>query len=157
MAVARRRDHDLHDLRIGCDLVEPQAVRESIAAFGDRYLDRVFTPDERRQSGDDPERLAGRFAAKEAVVKVLRPAPTEPVDLRDVAVLHDEHGAPTVVLSGTALVLADRQGLGTIAVSLSHERGLAMGTAVSRTRYSFRFGRWLATLLAWTTRPIPRP
>ena len=71
-------------MRVGLDLVSVDEVAESVRHFGDRYLTRVYTPHEiascRRRSGatDDPgalaaESLAARFAAKEAVMKVLRP------------------------------------------------------------------------------------
>jgi len=140
------------DLRLGCDVASADDVAASIATFGDRYLDRVFTWVERAESHDDPARLAARFAGKEAVLKVLRPRPTDAVGLHDVAVVHDDRGAPTVELSGGAARLAVEQGLGHVVISLSHERGVAVAIAacrVQRPRRSIFLG---VTLPLWITR-----
>lgn len=118
-------------IRTGTDLAAVEDVVDAVAAHGERYLDRVFTVRERADTGDDPERLAARFAGKEAVVKLLRPAPDQAIPLRDVAVVLDAAGAPTVELSGAAAALAESIGCGPIAISLAHERGLAVATAVA--------------------------
>jgi len=118
-------------IRTGADLAAVDDVVAGIAAHGERYLARVFTPRERSDVGDDPERLAARFAGKEAVLKLLRPARGEAVPLTDVAVVLDAAGAPVVELSGRAAELASAIGCGPVAVSLSHERGLALATAVA--------------------------
>ncbi|MDM7891619.1 holo-ACP synthase [Curtobacterium caseinilyticum] len=118
-------------IRTGTDLAAVDDVVAGIAAHGERYLARVFTPRERSDTGDDPERLAARFAGKEAVIKLLRPTRDEAVPLTDVAVVLDASGAPVVELSGRAAELAAAVGCGPVAVSLSHERGLALATAVA--------------------------
>ncbi|RPE82247.1 holo-[acyl-carrier protein] synthase [Curtobacterium sp. PhB137] len=118
-------------IRTGTDLAAVEDVVASISAHGERYLDRLFTVRERTDAGDDPERLAARFAGKEAVVKLLRPAPEQAIPLRDVAIVLDDRGAPTVELTGAAAALAESVGCGPIAVSLAHERGLAVATAVA--------------------------
>jgi len=118
-------------IRTGTDLAAVEDVVAGISAHGERYLDRLFTVRERTDAGDDPERLAARFAGKEAVVKLLRPAPDQAIPLRDVAIVLDDRGAPTVELTGAAAALADSVGCGPIAVSLAHERGLAVATAVA--------------------------
>jgi holo-[acyl-carrier protein] synthase len=120
-------------IRTGTDLAAVEDVVAGIDAHGERYLDRVFTARERADAGDDPERLAARFAGKEAVVKLLRPDPSDAVPLTDVAIVLDAVGAPTVELRGRAATLAAAIGCGEIAVSLSHERGLAIATAVALT------------------------
>lgn len=117
--------------RIGCDLAEVVPVAESIAVFGHRYLDRVFTPAERRQTADDPQRLAARIAGKEAVIKVLQPSRRDAIGFLDVEILADGRGVPQPRLSPRAQRLAARAGVGPIAVSLSHERDLALGAAVA--------------------------
>jgi holo-[acyl-carrier protein] synthase len=58
-------------LRVGIDLVQIEDIRESIAAYGERYLERTYTDEERRDCGGDPSHLAARFAAKEAALKAL--------------------------------------------------------------------------------------
>ncbi|OIH96242.1 holo-ACP synthase [Curtobacterium sp. MCBA15_001] len=122
-------------IRTGCDLASADDVRAGISAHGERYLSRLFTPRERADTGDDPERLAARFAGKEAVVKLLRPSRSDPVPLHDVAIVLDEHGAPVVELTGTAAELAAAAGIEDIAVSLSHERGLALASAVALSQH----------------------
>ncbi|WFR65999.1 hypothetical protein P9139_13060 [Curtobacterium flaccumfaciens] len=67
------------------------------------------------------------------MLKLLRPERSEAIPLTDVAVVHDDAGAPVVELTGRAAELAGAIGCDTIAVSLSHERGLAIATAVALT------------------------
>ncbi|MBN9606933.1 MAG: holo-ACP synthase [Actinomycetales bacterium] len=117
--------------RVGVDLADPAEIAASIARFGPRYLDRVFTPAERAHTGDAPERLAARFAAKEAVIKLLRLPADTAVVYREVEIVADAAGAPLVHLAPRLEALAAAQGLGPIAVSLSHERGLAAATALA--------------------------
>ena len=120
-------------IRTGTDLAAVEDVIAGIDAHGERYLSRVFTAAERADAGDDPERLAARFAGKEAVVKLLRPDRSDAVPLTDVAILLDAAGAPVVALRGRAAALAEAIGCDTIAVSLAHERGLEVATAVALT------------------------
>ncbi len=115
--------------RIGCDLADIDDVAHSISHFGDRYLDRVYTRTERQQTGDAPTRLAARFAAKEAVLKLLRT--TAGVAYRDIEVVNDADGAPQLHLSGRAEQIAQEQQIGPVAISLSHERGFALATALA--------------------------
>lgn len=113
---------------VGCDLAEVEAVAASIACFGERYLARVYSVAERNQTGEQPQRLAARFAGKEAVLKLLG---VDGLSLRQVEIVSADSGAPRVRLAGAAQASARRQGVGEIAVSLSHEGGLAMATAVA--------------------------
>jgi holo-[acyl-carrier protein] synthase len=115
--------------RIGCDLTDVNAVAESIATFGDRYLRRVYSATERAQTGEVPERLAARFAGKEAVLKVLRA--TAEIRYSEIEIVLDSAGAPVVRLAPRAQQQAADQRLGEIAVSLSHERGFALATAIA--------------------------
>jgi holo-[acyl-carrier protein] synthase len=120
-------------IRIGCDVHPISEIAESIELFGERYLARVFTPVERAQT-DGPmalERLAGRFAAKEAVLKVLRVPSTASVPWHAIEVRTGRNGVPYVVLSGTAQSMAQRQGISRIDISLSHDGGIAMAVAAA--------------------------
>ena len=125
-------------MRVGTDLVAVADVRASVARFADRYLERVYTPDELRDcrlpdGGHDAERLAGRFAAKEAALKALR-AGDAAIPWTAVEVARHPDGAPRMRLSGTAAALADRDGLGELAVSLAHEGGFATAVVVAGGR-----------------------
>ncbi len=114
--------------RVGCDLAEVAAVQSSIAVFGERYLRRIYSTDERSQTAERPERLAARFAGKEAVLKLLGVDGLSPAQ---VEIVNSPEGAPTVRLSAAAAASASAQGVGPIAISLSHEGGVAMATAVA--------------------------
>lgn len=117
--------------RVGSDLVSVVDVEGSIQAFGDRYLDRVYTQLELEQSSRSPERLAGRFAAKEAVTKLLRPERGTALPYRDIEVVTAPSGAPRVRLHGRAAELRQERGLSRIDLSVSHDRGIALATAVA--------------------------
>lgn len=120
-------------IRIGCDVHPISEIAESIELFGERYLARVFTPTERAQT-DGPmalERLAGRFAAKEAVLKVLQVPSTTAVPWHSIEVRTGRNGVPYVVLSGTAQSMAQRQGISRVDISLSHDGGIAMAVAAA--------------------------
>jgi holo-[acyl-carrier protein] synthase len=116
--------------RVGVDLVETEAVREAITVHGDRYLHRVYTDAERRDSGSDPVRLAARFAAKEATMKALDRG-DEPLPWRSIAVKRDASGSPSLVLEGPAAALARDRGIRSLAVSITHERAQAAAVVLA--------------------------
>lgn len=110
--------------RIGIDIVLVSEVEASMAAFGDRYLERVYTARELADSARAPARLAARFAAKEAALKALS-VDDRGIDPRNIEVVRGASGAPTLELSGSARDLARERGVDRLAVSLSHEGGYA--------------------------------
>jgi holo-[acyl-carrier protein] synthase len=107
--------------RVGIDLIDVADVGESIAAFGKRYLDRVFTPAERAECGGSVARLAERFAAKEATMKALGRG-DEALAWTAIEVTDGGDGRPVLALTGQAAELAARRGLRHSAVSLTHQR-----------------------------------
>lgn len=118
---------------IGTDLVEVSRVARTYERFGARFLERLFTPREREYCMariDFACALAGRFAAKEAVVKAL--SPTAPVGLayRDVAIRADGN-RPKVALTGVAAALAAERGVEEVMVTISHEKGYAVAFALA--------------------------
>lgn len=119
-------------LRIGIDTVEVAAVEAALAAHGDRYLQRVYTRREVADCGGSAERLAARFAAKEATMKVLR-AGAGGVPWPAVEVRRHPSGHTDLELSGAAAALASAAGLEELAVSLTHEAGLASAVVVAQT------------------------
>jgi len=116
---------------IGCDIHPVFNVVESIDVFGERYLARVFTPAERAASGEVPERLAARYAAKESVLKLLKVPAEVAVPWTDIEVASESSGAPLVVLHGRAAELAADLGITTIELTLSHDAGMAMAVAAA--------------------------
>jgi len=122
-------------LRVGVDLVRVADVTASIARFGTRYTERLFTAGERAYCDADSiraaERYAARFAAKEATLKVFRPMPHDAVDPRSIEVRPLPGGACEVVLHGGAIALARRAGIAELSLSMSHEQEYATATVVA--------------------------
>ncbi|HLJ64645.1 MAG TPA: holo-ACP synthase [Stellaceae bacterium] len=92
-------------LGLGSDLIDIRRIERTIARFGDRFLERVFTEEERRRSDRRAQRAASyakRFAAKEACSKALGTGFREGVFWRDLGVVNLASGKPTLVLSNGA-------------------------------------------------------
>jgi holo-[acyl-carrier protein] synthase len=117
-------------LRVGIDTVATASIRDAMAAHGDRYLQRVYTARELADCGGDAERLAARFAAKEAALKALR-AGDGGIPWTAIEVRRDPSGAVDLELSGEAARLAGEQGVAETAVSLTHEAGTASAVVVA--------------------------
>jgi holo-[acyl-carrier protein] synthase len=120
-------------VRVGIDLVNVEQVKDSVSAHGERYLSRVYSEREVRESGMAPERLAARFAAKEATMKALG-RDDEGLGWKSIAVVSGPDGRPTIELAGEAAQLAERRGMRSLALSLTHERGHAAAIVVMETR-----------------------
>jgi holo-[acyl-carrier protein] synthase len=124
-------------IRVGSDVLSVQQVTESVARFGERYLQRVYTEHELRSASASPPvraaRLAARFAAKEATIKVLRPVSHQP-DWRSIEVKRHAEGWCTMALSGHAITLAENAGITELAVSLTHDGDIAAAVVVALCR-----------------------
>ncbi|MEA2403456.1 MAG: holo-[acyl-carrier protein] synthase [Thermoleophilaceae bacterium] len=122
-------------MRVGIDLVAVASVEEAIEAHGDHYLTRIYTEHEladcRVDGTVDAERLAGRFAAKEAAMKTLRPGEEAVVPWSSIAVHRRASGWVELELSGPAADLAEQAGIADMSVSLTHERGFAAAVVVA--------------------------
>jgi holo-[acyl-carrier protein] synthase len=117
-------------LRTGVDLIEISRIQEVIARHGKRYLERIYTPAELKQLGQDSESLAGRFAAKEAVAKALGCGIGD-VSWQEIEVLGDEQNAPGLTLYGAAAQKAKELGLQSWSVSISHSMSHAVAVVVA--------------------------
>jgi holo-[acyl-carrier protein] synthase len=123
-------------IRSGIDITDVATVRGALEEFGSRYVHRIYTADEVAYCQDalsieqTAERFAARFAAKEAVIKVLRPAATRP-PWTSIEVVRHADGWCEVALSGTAARMAKDAGINELSISLSHEGGVAVATAVA--------------------------
>jgi holo-[acyl-carrier protein] synthase len=119
--------------RIGVDLL---AVHDLDRLLGRRWFDRfVYTEAELAAGGAmartrGREFLAGRFAAKEAVLKVLGRGLFQGVVPRDIGLVRDSSGGVAVSLRGSALARADLAGLSAISVSITHKGGLVCAMAI---------------------------
>jgi holo-[acyl-carrier protein] synthase len=121
--------------RVGIDLVSVADVEGSMATFGQRYLDHVFTRAEQRAAAgpDAANRLAARFAAKEAAVKALRLHPDTVAPWTSIEVRTDADGWASLALTGGPAETAARAGLGDFVVSLTHEGGFAAAVVMATT------------------------
>jgi len=92
-------------LGLGNDIIDIRRIEATLNRFGDRFLDRIFTPTERRKSDRRAQRAASyakRFAAKEACSKALGTGLRKGVFWRDMGVVNLPSGRPTLVLTGGA-------------------------------------------------------
>jgi holo-[acyl-carrier protein] synthase len=120
-------------LSIGTDLAEVPRIRDAHTRFGDRFLERVFTPAEIAYSlrkANKHERLAARFAAKEALMKAIGTGLSRGVTWKDIEVINLPSGKPTLRLTGQAATHAERLGTRHIHLSLTHTAGMAMAVVV---------------------------
>ncbi len=107
--------------RLGIDLTSVGTVREAVETHGDAYLTRVYTARELADCNGDPARLAGRFAAKEAALKVLRPGPDRPLPWDQIEVVRYPDGHVELELTGLVADHARAEGLTEFVISLTHE------------------------------------
>jgi len=112
---------------VGCDLIELERVKK--ACEKEAFLSRIYTDDERRQADGKISVLAGTFAVKESVAKVLGTGFREFMPI-DVEVLRDDLGKPYVVLHGNAYRVAEEKGIRQIEVSISDTKEYVMAFAV---------------------------
>ena len=117
---------------VGVDIIEIARIEAVVREWGDRFLRRVYTDGELERYGGRASSLAARFAAKEAVVKVLGTR-ERGIGWHDIEVLAEPGGRPQVTLHGRAREQADDLGLGPVSVSLSHSREYAVALAVGET------------------------
>src|SRR5919198_2770913 len=113
---------------LGIDIIKVQRIREALEKFGQRFSRRVLTPGEQRYVRDRPETLAGRWAAKEAVSKVLGLG-VRGIGWRDIEIERLPTGQPAVRLHGRAERRARQLGMERIALSISHEADYAVAIA----------------------------
>jgi holo-[acyl-carrier protein] synthase len=120
-------------LGTGVDLAEVARIRASAERYGARFLDRIYTPRELAYAttkANKYERLAARFAAKEAGMKALGTGWSHGVRWRDFEVTNLPSGRPTLTLHGVAAELAARGGVAKIHLSLTHTVDLAQAYVI---------------------------
>lgn len=121
-------------LGIGTDIVECLRIAQMIERHGDLFISRVFTPGEitychcRKQS---TQHFAGRWAAKEAVLKALGTGWRRGISWRDVEVKNLADGKPIIALHGGAAEAAEKMGVSQVLISISHCRSHATAYALA--------------------------
>lgn len=114
---------------IGVDIIEIERIEAVITRWGDRFLRRIYTETELRQSGGDFSSLATKFAAKEAIMKVLGTG-GRGVGWREIEIVNNAEGKPEVKLHGQALDRAKLSNLKNFSISLSDSREYAIAVAL---------------------------
>ena len=113
---------------LGIDIIRVSRIKASLERFGDRFVARVLTPAEAAYVRKRPETMAGRWAAKEAVSKVLGLG-VRGIGWRDIEIERLPTGQPAIRLHGRAQRRAEQLGMGRVAVSISHESEFAVAIA----------------------------
>ncbi len=119
-------------INTGIDIVNINRIRKILLERKTQFYKKIFTPKEIEyisKGGDKPETVAGIFAAKEAISKVLGTG-IGMVSWIDIEILHDEKGKPFVSLLNNGEVRKDEIGIETIDLSISHEEDYAMAFAI---------------------------
>jgi holo-[acyl-carrier protein] synthase len=117
----------------GIDITEVPRIAASIARYGQRFLDRVYTQDEIaycQSKRNSAERFAARFAAKEAAMKAIGTGLRRGVTWHDVEVGHELGGRPTIVFSGKAAEFAAKLGSKRASLSISHTEEHAIAQVI---------------------------
>jgi holo-[acyl-carrier protein] synthase len=120
-------------LGIGTDLADVARIGKSAERFGERFLTRIYTVQERAYAmkrANWAERLAARFAAKEAGMKAIGTGLTGGVSWQHFEVANEPSGRPTLRLHGVALSVANAMGVRRISVSLTHSKEIAFAVVI---------------------------
>lgn len=120
-------------LGTGVDICEVARMAASIARFGNRFLERVFTADEIqycRRKKNSTERFAARFAAKEAAMKALGTGASRGVTWTSIEVSHARGGRPTLRLHGNTAQIAAQLGVQRVSLSLTHTENSALAMVI---------------------------
>ncbi len=125
----------MHVIGVGIDMIEVSRIARMIEEHGARFLDRVFTPVEQAYANASPiqqaQRLAARFAAKEAALKALCMGLREGIAWTDIECTHRADGSPTLNVRAKAAEIAHRQGIDAWLVSLTHIQLMAAATVTA--------------------------
>lgn len=121
----------------GIDIVETARIAKLIEEHGDHFLNRVFTPAEQKYCNTSKKRsmehYAGRFAAKEAVLKVLGTGWRGQIAWTDIEIIKDPSGQPRVLLTGECARLAGEKGITRWHLSISHIETHATASAIGES------------------------
>jgi holo-[acyl-carrier protein] synthase len=121
----------------GVDLVETARIERMLTDHGQHFLDRCFTPDEQAYCDRRPRRrvehLAGRFAAKEAVLKVLGTGWSGGIAWTDIQITNQLSGQPTIALTGLCQKIAAERGIRVWHISISHIETHAIASAIGES------------------------
>jgi holo-[acyl-carrier protein] synthase len=118
----------------GIDLVDFPRIKDMVEQHGKRFVNRVFTATEQAYAEANKsriEKLAGRFAAKEAILKLMGTGWRGKIAWTDIEIVNNPAGQPEVTLTGEVEKIANRLGIKRISVSITHTANFAIASAVA--------------------------
>jgi len=118
----------------GIDLVDCPRIEQMIERHGERFIKRVFTAAEQAYAGakkNEVEKLAGRFAAKEAILKLVGTGWRGKIAWTDIEIINNASGQPEVTLGGEVKKIAEKLGIKHISISITHTANFAIASAVA--------------------------
>ncbi|MBI9017607.1 MAG: holo-ACP synthase [Phycisphaerae bacterium] len=121
----------------GIDLVECSRIEKMLSKHGDHFTTKIYTEAELAYANkhrNPVERLAGRFAVKEAVLKMIGTGLREKINWTDVETINNVDGQPQINLYNRAKELTEQLGIDQISVSITHAAGLAIASAVALSK-----------------------
>ena len=121
----------------GIDLVDCPRIEQMVERHGERFVNRVFTATEQayaKSSRNEIEKLSGRFAVKEAVLKLIGTGWRGKIAWTDIEVINNPAGQPEVTIRGEVKRIAEELGIDQISVSITHTANFAIASAVALTK-----------------------
>jgi holo-[acyl-carrier protein] synthase len=131
---------------VGTDSIEIERIQRAVDRWGERFLNRVFQPEEIDYCRSRPrpyQHYGARFAAKEACMKCLGRGVWGGMGFREIETVRDEEGRPGLVLHGYAGEVFERSGATHLHLSLTHTETIATALVVMETRETGRPGKCL--------------
>ncbi|MBN2269703.1 MAG: holo-ACP synthase [Sedimentisphaerales bacterium] len=125
----------------GIDLVDCPRIAQMAERHGERFIDRVFTKAEQeyaKSTKNEIEKLAGRFAAKEAILKLMGTGWRGKIAWTDIEVVNNAMGQPEVILAGEVKEIAEKLGISHVSVSITHTANFAIASAVALAQNKHR-------------------
>lgn len=121
----------------GIDLVDFPRIEELINRHSERFINRVFTATEQAYADSNKNRIekyAGRFAAKEAILKLIGTGWRGKIAWTDIEVVNNISGQPLVTLDGEVKKIAEKLGITQISISITHTANFAIASAVALSK-----------------------
>ncbi len=121
----------------GVDIIEISRIKKSMDRYAGKFEEKIFTPQEIeycRSQANPSKHFAGRFAAKEAVLKSLGTGLAQGISWKDMEILNQESGAPVLQITGAGKKIFDSLNLKNIHISISHDNLYAIAQAVAESK-----------------------
>ena len=128
-----------YPIKSGIDIEEVKRIRSLYKKWGDIFLKRVFTDNEINYclgKSSAMQHFTGRFAAKEAVIKILKNKYSP--RLKSIEVINEKSGQPIIILHDDAQAIVEKSGIKSINISISHTRNFAVAMAIAQLNLEVR-------------------